>query len=234
MFLSLLQKAQGKIGQGGGRTACYPMQPKPGMGGMPGMGGPDMGGPGMMVGPGNGMGGCPPGSGMGGPGGMSNAVEQWVQEQNANLQQQQQQQQQQAMAGMPGYPMTSMGPSGPGGCNSMCGQGMMGPGVMGPGGGGYPMVDSMYEFNPDAVGPGGSISMPHMNLSQNKVPNESLTSEQLKHRSEKIGQLSKIKGSLEMHGLLDGGELVMGGQMTRQQQQSLLWKMIRPNPPVLC
>ena len=79
------------------------------------------------------------------------------------------------------------------------------------------MVDSLYEFNPDAVGPGGAVSMPHMNLSQNKVPNESLTSEQLKHRSEKIGQLTKIKGSLEMHGLLDSGDMGMGGPMSRQQ-----------------
>lgn len=244
LFFSL-QKAQGKAGQGGRAPNYSNMPQKPGMTGMPGMGpggsaGPDMGGPGMggpgnnMGGPGNGMGGPGssmngPGSGMGGPGmggpgggmggmggpGMGTTVEQWVQEQNANLQQQQN------MPGMPGYPMTStsMGPSGPTqgpGCNSMCAQGMM-PGAMGGTGGAFPMVDSLYEFNPDAVGPGGAVSMPHMNLSQNKVPNESLTSEQLKHRSEKIGQLTKIKGSLEMHGLLDSGDMGMGGPMSRQQ-----------------
>ena len=160
MTVSSLQKAQGKAGPGGRAPNYSSMPQKPGMAGMmgpAGHAGPDMGGPGMgcpgnsmggpgngMGGPGNGMGG--PGNGMGGPGmgcpgngmggmggpGMGTAVEQWVQEQNANLQQQQQN-----VPGMPCYPMTStaMGPSGPGqgpGCNSMCPQGMMPGGMGGP------------------------------------------------------------------------------------------------------
>lgn len=60
--------------------------------------------------------------------------------------------------------------------------------------------------------------MPHMNLSQHQVPNECLTLEQLRHGLEKIGQLNEIRRSFEMCGLLDSGDMVMGGQMPRQQQ----------------
>ncbi|XP_070199668.1 B-cell CLL/lymphoma 9 protein-like isoform X2 [Littorina saxatilis] len=230
---SLAQR--GQMGPGG-RPINYPtMQHKPGMGGMPGPG-PEMGG---HMGPGMGgapMGGPGMGPGMGGPPGMGNAVEQWVQEQNANLQQQQ------AMSGMHGYPMTStaMGPNGPmpGQGGNMCPPGMMSgpPGSMGGPGGPFSMMDTSYEFNPDAVGPGGSISMPHINLSQNKVPNENLTPEQLKHRSEKFGRLSKLKGSLEMQGLLDSsGDMFIGpeGSMPGQQPNMSQQQAMMPHPGMM-
>ena len=156
-------------------------------------------------------------------------VEQWVQDQNAlhHLQQQ-------AIDGSHAscYPMrcSSIGPN-PVSPTSMC----SGVGVMGVphniiGDPGFPIMDPSYEFNPDAVGPGGSISMPLMNLSHNKVPNESLMPEQLKNRSEKLTVLSKLKGSLEMHGLLDsenpGSMYGMSSQqhtlMAHQQQQRMM------------
>lgn len=157
-----------------------------------------------------------PGMGPGGPG-VGCSVAQWVQQQNANLEEQ-------AMGGMAPYPMNTggMGPGVPG----SRGMGWSHPGMPpGPGGGmggpGYGLMDSGYEFNPDALGPGGAVSMPHMNLSQNKVPNENLTPEQLERREEQLANLRKI-GQMLFPGEqnpMEGG-MFMGGMS--QQQQSMM------------
>jgi hypothetical protein len=62
------------------------------------------------------------------------------------------------------------------------------------------MMDS-YDFNIDSVGPGGTVSMPHMNLSQGKIPDENLTLEQVSHillYNSLCGQVAQV---VELHPL---------------------------------
>ena len=188
LILSVLQKQPMKLMPQG-----RPMPP--GMFPMRGDGGPT--GP-MMKGP----------MGMAGPGEPDmSSVEQWVQQQNNNLQQGSYQQmglQQmnnfggaggmpppgnpylQASQGMPSWPPESISPHG----LSPADEFLSGPPMVGPGAS-HPLNNQTgfgHGGPPPHMMPGG----PHINLQQNKVPNENLTPEQLQRREEQLAHIRKL------------------------------------------